>query len=176
MFAYPHIIYFSRMKATSINAVSTLFLKAVLVLIGIAVLALCVFFFPLIGREILAVPELNTVSYPGLLGFYLTPIPFLFALYQAFLLLQLIDKNIAFSQTAISALVKIKYCAIAMSILYAMGLPLAMIIAELDDAPGLGAIALAFVCAPLVVATFAAVLQKLLHSALLIKMENDLTV
>ena len=48
--------------------------------------------------------------------------------------------------------------------------------AELDDAPGLGVIALAFVCMPLVIATFAAVLEKLLQNAIDIKSENDLTV
>ena len=36
--------------------------------------------------------------------------------------------------------------------------------------------ALAFACIPLVIATFAAVLEKLLKNAINIKSENDLTV
>jgi len=60
--------------------------------------------------------------------------------------------------------------------LYATGIPFLFQLAELDDAPGAGVIALAFACAPLVIATFAAVLQKVLQSAINIKSENDLTV
>lgn len=63
-----------------------------------------------------------------------------------------------------------------MSICYAVGIPYLFHVAQLDDAPGLGLIALAFASSPLVVATFAAVLEKLLQSAINIKSENDLTI
>ena len=87
-----------------------------------------------------------------------------------------IDKNKAFSELALKALKVIKYCAVAISGLYAAGMPLFYIFAELGDAPGVILIGAGFVFAPAVVAVFAAVLQKLFQHAIDIKSENDLTV
>lgn len=158
---------------------STLLLKTVLAVIVVAVVALAIFGFPNIWMGVQAEwPAITTtnVVYPGLIGIFLTIIPFLFALFQAFKLLQYIDKNTAFSAQSIQALANIKHCAIAMTALYMTAMPLMFIIAEIDDAPGLILISFAFFCAPLVVATFAAVLQKLVQNALDLKIENDLTV
>ena len=158
---------------------STLLLKTVLVLIGLAVLALAVFGFPdmwaSIPKEWPAV-LFTAAVYPGLIGIFLTVFPFWFALFQAFKLLQYIDTNNAFSDHSIRALKRIKYAAVCMSALYMIAMPLAYVVAELDDAPGLILMSFAFACAPLVVATFAAVLQKLVQNALDLKTENDLTV
>ncbi len=107
---------------------------------------------------------------------YATAIPFFFALYQAFKLLSYIDKNKAFSELSVKALKNIKYCAITISILYAVGMPFFYLIAEEDDAPGLIVIGLVIIFASMVIAVFAAVLQKLLKEAIDIKSENDLTV
>jgi ABC-type tungstate transport system substrate-binding protein len=49
-------------------------------------------------------------------------------------------------------------------------------IADADDAPGLIIIGAAIACAPVVIAVFAAVLERLLQSAIDLKSENDLTV
>lgn len=162
----------------TIKRASTLFLKAVLVVIGIAVLALTIFAFANIWVGAAAEwPDFTYVIYPGLLGIFLTVIPFLFALFQAFKLLQYIDKNNAFSDLSIKALRYIKYSAVTMTVLYMVAImPIAFIVAHLDDAPGAVPIAAAFACTPLVVATFAAVLQKLIQSGLDLKSENDLTV
>lgn len=156
---------------------STLFLKAVLVVIGGIVLVGSVWSFPYawVGATT-DLPDFTHILYPGLIGIYAAMFPFLFALVQAFMLLQYIDKNRAFSDMSVKALKIIKYCAVAMSALYMIAMPLAYIIAELDDAPGLIIISFAFACAPLVVATFAAVLQKLIQNALDMKREHDLTV
>ncbi len=164
------------MDTAPIKRAPTLFLKAVVVLIGAAVLVLCVFLFPLVYVELMKLPELAHLIYPALIGFYATVIPFFFALYQTFKLLHNIDTNNAFSELSVHALRKIKYCAIAMSVLYAMVLPLVVVLSEMDDAPGGVVIGFAIVVAPLVVATFAAVLQKLIQSAVDMKVENDLTV
>lgn len=170
-------VHFFPMKAVPLKRASTLFLKAVIVLLGIAVLVLCVLLFPEIYVQLMkAPPGYGHVIYPALIGFYATPIPFFFALYQAFKLLQYIDKNNAFSEVSVNALRFIKYAAIAMSVLYAACMPLVAVLAELDDAPGAILIGLAIVVAPLIVATFAAVLEKLVRSALDLKLENDLTV
>ena len=164
------------MKHLPIKRAPTFFLKAVIILIAAVVLALCAFLFPMIYRELWQAPEFSAVIYPALTGLFATPLPFFFALIQAFKLLQYIDHQHAFSERSIEALSLIKYSAIAMSILYAACMPLVAVFAELDDAPGAIIIGAAFVCAPLVVATFAAVLEKLVQSALALKLENDLTV
>lgn len=87
-----------------------------------------------------------------------------------------IDRNEAFSELSVRALKNIKYCAVAISILYVAGLPLLYLIAEADDAPGVILIGLVIIFASMVIAFFAAVLQRLLKEAIDIKSENDLTV
>ena len=144
---------------------------------GAGVLAFCIFGIPAISNGVgIEWPELAHLKYYILIGGYLTAIPFFVALYQAFKLLSYIDKNTAFSVASVKALKYIKYCGIAMSILYFAGMPILFQIADADDAPGLVLIGLALATAPLVVAVFAAVLQKLLQNAIDIKSENELTV
>lgn len=101
---------------------------------------------------------------------------FYFALYQAFTLLSYIDRNKAFSELSVRALKKIKYSAITISLLLVAGMPLFYLIAEMDDAPGIILIGLVLIFASMVIAVFAAVLQRLLQEAIDIKSENDLTV
>ena len=120
--------------------------------------------------------ELAYVVFGLLIIMYVSAIPFYFALYQAFKLLSYIDRNLAFSQISVTALKKIKNCAITISGLYVVALPLIYIIAEWDDAPGLILIGIVIVVASMVIAVFAAVLQRLLQEAINIKSENDLTV
>lgn len=149
---------------------STLFLKVVIYLLGLAVLGLCI----IIGG----------VSISGNAGMYLpvlivalvAGIPFFFALHQALKLLGYIDRNIAFSDTSVRAIKNIKNSAFTISVLYAAAMPYIVYVADKDDAPGAVMIGLVFSMAPLVVSVFAAVLQKLLQQAIDIKSENDLTV
>jgi hypothetical protein len=165
------------MQGIPVDRASTLLLKGILLAIGIGVLALCIYVFPRIATVTLReLPEYTWVLYPALAGLFATPLPFFFALYQALKLLHYIDTDHAFSELSVRALRSIKWCAIAMSALYATCLPMLFVIAERDDAPGLGAMGLAIVFAPLIVATFAAVLQKLVLSAVMLKEEHDLTV
>ncbi|REJ25230.1 DUF2975 domain-containing protein [Caldibacillus debilis] len=156
---------------------STVFLKIALIMIGTPVLALCIFGLPMLAKE---AAESNSESAYVLYGFltvmYLSAIPFFFALYQAFKLLNYIDRNEAFSELSVQALKKIKYCAIAISILYVPGLPFFYIAAELEDAPGIMLIGLGVIFASTIIAVFAALLQKLLKAAIDIKSENDLTI
>lgn len=156
---------------------TTLFLKVTVFLIGIPILALCIFLVPEIGNFAAELyPNMAYLKYLVFIDLYATAIPFYFALYQAFKLLIYIDKNTAFSELSVKALKNIKYCAIAISILYVLGMPLFYLIAELDDAPGIILIGMVIIFASMVVAVFAAVLQKLLKNAIDIKSENDLTV
>jgi hypothetical protein len=150
---------------------STLFLKFVICVLGLAALAFCVFVIPQ------TIGSFDKEGYdPILLGMYFPAIPFFIALYQGFKLLGYIDSSTAFSHDSVHTLKIIKYCAITVSGLYAAGMPYIFIVADKDDAPGVVLIGLIIISAALVIAVFAAVLQNLLQSALEIKSENDLTV
>ena len=107
---------------------------------------------------------------------YVSAIPFFIALYQALKLLGFIDKNIAFSELSVKALGHIKYCGVAISLLYIVGMPYIFYAADLDDAPGVVAITLVIIFASTVISVFAGVLQKLLQNVIVIKSENELTV
>lgn len=156
---------------------STLFLKTAVILIGFPVIALCIFLVPEIASFAVELfPDKAYIKYLVLIDLYATAIPFYFALYQSFKLLHYIDKNKAFSELSVKALKNIKYCAIGFSSLYVVGMPIFYLIADADDAPGIILIGLGIIFASLVVAVFAAVLQKLLQEAIDIKSENDLTV
>ncbi|QWU13782.1 Protein of unknown function [Paenibacillus sophorae] len=155
---------------------STFFLKGVVVLIGITALALCIFWLPgIASRDAEANPETAYLQYPFLVCAYVLSIPFFVALYQAFKLLSYIDRNKAFSELSVRALRYIKYCAITISILIVSGIIFVVFFIEGDVA---GVIALGLMCsfASSVIATFAAIIQKLLKDAIDIKSENDLTV
>lgn len=154
---------------------STLFLKIALIIMGIPVLALGGISIPWLLNNP-ANPEYAHILYPIIIGLYLSVIPYLIALYQSFRLLNFIDKNEAFSYISVNALKKIKFCALTFSGLYVLILPFVYFVAELDDAPGMIIMGMVPIFASLVIAVFAAVLQRLLHEAINIKSENDLTV
>ncbi|CAB1252975.1 putative toxin of a toxin / antitoxin system [Clostridiaceae bacterium BL-3] len=154
---------------------STIFLKIVVFLVGIIVLALCIFWLPAIANGAAEhYPKLH--YWPVLIGAYLSAIPFFAALYQALRLLGYIDRNKAFSELSVTALKNIKHCAITISIIYAVLIPFLVPIANADDAPGIVALGLVIAFASFVIAVFAAVLQKLLKDAVDIKSDNDLTI
>ncbi|KWX88129.1 hypothetical protein AMQ83_08725 [Paenibacillus riograndensis] len=156
---------------------TTLFLKAAVILMGIPVLALCIFAVPAIADFAAELyPDMTFIKYLVFIDLYASAVPFYIALYQAFRLLGYIDRNKAFSELSVRVLKNIKYCAIVISGLYVAGLPLFYLMAEKYDAPGIIVIGLVIIFASLVIAVFAAVLQKLLKEAIELKLENDLTV
>lgn len=150
---------------------STLFLKSVVGLIGAFVLFLCVYAIPLTIGSI----DLNGYDLI-LLGLYIPAVPFFYALYQSVKLLNNIDKDKAFSLSSVNAFRSIKYCALTISGLFIAGMPRIFYVADKDDAPGVVLLSCVIIFASFVIATFAAVLQKLIQNAVDIKSENDLTV
>ena len=156
---------------------STNFLKVAVILLGIPILAFCIVGLPMLAK---AAAESNSefayALYAIVIVMAVSAIPYFVALYQAFKLLSFIDKNKAFSEISVKCLKIIKYCAITISGLYVVSLPFFFIFAHLDDAPGVVLLGMLYIFAPLVIAVFAAVLQRLLQEAITIKSENDLTV
>ncbi len=150
---------------------STMFLKLIVLAIGLAVL---VFSFSMLRA---AVREENVGDYsPIMVGMAISTIPIFLALTQAMKLLHYIEKNNAFSSRSVKALKHIKYSALTFSALYILGMPYIYYRAEKDDAPGMIVLGLALIGISIVTATFAIVLQKLVQNGIDIKSENDLTV
>lgn len=165
------------MKTTLMKPSSTIFLRLTVLGMGLIVLTLCIFLLPAIyaewGKES---TDAMFLRYPVLLDLSITAVAFFVALYQTLKLLHYIDTNTAFSRLSLKALNIIKYCALGISACYTALLPLFYYVANEADAPGFMVIGLFFTFAPLVIAIFATVLQKVLQSAIAIKKENDLTV
>ena len=155
---------------------STIFLKVVLVLIAIVGLAAMIRF-PLTEGRAVNLDLFSIYTDPFIMYAYVTSIPFFVALYQAFKLLGYIGQDKVFSLSSVRALRTVKYCAIIHSILIAMAILYIRIFHNKDDDPA-GAIAMGIIVVfiSLVIATAAAVFEKLLQSAVDIKSENDLTV
>jgi hypothetical protein len=97
-------------------------------------------------------------------------------LYQAFKLLNLIDTNKAFSQAAVNTLRNMKFAAVSLIVSVALAILFIRIFAQGDDPAGPTMLGIITSIASLVIATAAAVFQKLLQNAVDIKEENDLTV
>jgi len=139
----------------------TIFLRGVIIVVGLVVLAICIFALPNIIGSI----ELDGYD-PILLGIYLSTIPFFIAIYQSLKLLNYIDKNKVFSDLSIKALKTIRYCAITISALYIIGMPYIFKVADKDDAPGVVAIGLFFALVPIVIAVLTTILQNILQDVL----------
>ncbi|CEI83094.1 membrane protein [Oceanobacillus oncorhynchi subsp. incaldanensis] len=156
---------------------STTFLKTVIYLMGLIMIALSVILIPQIIIDISdSSAMVKWVIYPIVIGVFLTTIPFYLALYQALKLLRLIDQNQTFSEEAVFTLKKIKQCALTITGIYILTMPFIYLFAEKDDAPGVIIIGMVPLFVSFVVAVFASLLQKLFKNALEIKTENDLTV
>lgn len=155
---------------------STVFLRIVILLIGIGALAALVLQPQFEGRNVNA--DFVTIYFrdPFLLFVYAGSIPFFVALYQAFKLLGYIDLNQAFSQPAVDTLRDIKYCALALGAAIITALLIIRFTSGDDDAAGAIAIGIVVTFASIVVATAAALFQELLQNAVDYKSENDLTV
>jgi hypothetical protein len=167
------MLYFppNNKKGMNMKQGSTIILRGVVILIGLVVLALCVFALPS------GIVSDKTGYYrPILFGLYVPAIPFFYALYQALKLLGYVDKNRAFSELTVKALKNIKLCAFIISALFTVGQPYVFYAADRDDAPGVALIGFVIIGASFVIATAAAVMQKLVQNAVDIKSENDLTV
>ncbi|AZN41766.1 DUF2975 domain-containing protein [Paenibacillus albus] len=156
---------------------TTLFLKIADILFGIPVLAFCIFLVPRIANFAGdSYPDMAYLKPLVFIDMYAAAIPFYIALYQAFKLLSYIDKRQAFSELSVKGLKNIKFCAIAISAIYVLGVPLYYLMAKKVDPPSFMPMSMIIIFASLVIAMFAGVLQRLLQEAIQIKSENDLTI
>lgn len=160
---------------------STTFARGIVYLMGFAALAVCLILLPELAREeAVANPTANHQTVPFFIMAYILTIPFFVALHQVLQLLKFLDQGRAFSEHSVRALKNIKNCAIVFSGMVAaviVGLMVWVRSMDLEeDITGLITISFIFIFASSIIATFAAVLQRLLRDAIAMKSENDLTV
>jgi hypothetical protein len=154
---------------------STLFLKVVILLIAIGVLAGLIWFPQTEGRA----ANLDLISIykdPFIIYIYIGSTPFFIGLYQAFKLLNFIDASKAFSQGAINTLRNMKFASLSLIGFIALAELYIRFFAHGDDPAGPTALGIIVSFAVAVIATAAAVFQKVLQNAVDMKSENDLTV
>ena len=157
---------------------SIVFLQVVIVLIGIGALALMLWEPHIEGRNAHATLFEIYFNDPFLAYAYIASIPFFVAHFQAFKVLGYAGQNKIFTQEAVRALRTIKYCALAI-IGFVVLEELFILLSGNRDLENPGApiflgILIAFPA--IVVATAAAMFERILQNAVDLKSENDLTV
>lgn len=154
---------------------SSLFLKVIILLIGVGALAVLLWYPWIEGRN--ANSDAISVYFkdPFLAYVYIASIPFFTALYQAFKLLGFIAENKVFSQISVKALRRIKYCAVII-VGFIAGAEAYIITGGDEDSAGAVMVGLLMAFIAVVIAAAAAVFERLLQNAIDIKSENDLTV
>lgn len=156
--------------------ISITFLQAVIVLIGIVALAILIRF-PLTEGRAANLDLFSIYADPLILYGYAASIVFFVALYKAFRLLGYIGQNKVFSSGSVKALKSIKYCAIVLGVLIvAAGIFIRIAHNKDDDPAGFLAMCIMATFVSAVVATAAAIFEKILQNALDMKSENDLTI
>jgi hypothetical protein len=155
---------------------SILFLRAVILLVGVGALAGLLWEPQVEGRN--ANADLVTIYFgdPFLAYVYLGSLPFFFGLYQAFKLLGDVGQGHAISPAAVKALRRIKYCALAVIGFIVGGEAYIILLAVSDDKAGGVAMGVFTGFACVVTVAAAAVLERVLQSAVDLKSDNDLTV
>ncbi len=154
---------------------STIFLQIVIVLIGIGALAVMLWFPHIEGRNAHATLFEIYFKDPFLAYAYIASIAFFVALYQAFKVLGFAGQNKVFSQAAVKALRTIKYCAIAIIGFVAVAVIFIML-ADSDDRAGGVFLGVIITFGSIVIATAAAIFERILLNAVDMKSESDLTV
>ena len=154
---------------------STIFLQVVIVLIGIGALAVMLWEPHIEGRNAHATLFEIYFKDPFLAYAYIGSIPFFVALYQAFKVLGYVRQNKIFSQATVNSLRTIKYCAIAIIGFVAVGV-IFMMFGDREDRPAGVFMRILITFPSIVVATAAAMFERILQNAADIKSENDLTV
>src|SRR3989344_4443977 len=157
-------LHFLGRKDAPIERTSTIFLKAVIVLIAICTLAALLWEPHLEGRNAHVTLFAIYFQDPFLAFVYLGSIPFFAALYQAIKILDYVGRNEVFSQHSVRALRTIKYCALMTAGAIVAADAYLMIAASGNDDPA-GAVMMGIIAtfASLVIATAAAVCETILH-------------
>jgi hypothetical protein len=156
---------------------STIFLQIVIALLGIGVLVALLWEPQLEGRNVNATQFEIYFKDPFLAYIYLAFVPFFVGLYQAFKMLGYARRDEIFSPRSVRAFRIIKYCAIATA-LFIVGAEcyIFIFVRGTDDVAGGVAMGLFIIIVSAIIATAAALFERVLQNAVDIKSENDLTI
>lgn len=159
----------------------TAFSRLVVYLMALGAIAVCVILLPELARESLVEDPANPlVTYLFLAGSYALFVPFFVAIYQLYKLLGYIDTDQAFSSESVKALQNIKICANIFSGMIVLGAVVGLVVARMadptEDVTPIVTLGFIFTLTSSVIATLAAIIQRLLQDAINMKSENDLTV
>ena len=157
---------------------STVFLQIVIVLVGVGALALMLWEPQIEGVNAHATNFEIYFQDPFLALVYAGSIPFFIALYQAFKVLGYVGRNQVFTPEVVKALRTIKYCAVAI-IGFVVLEELFILLSGNRDLENPGApifLGILIVFPSIVIATAAAMFERVLQNAVDLKSENDLTV
>ena len=156
---------------------STIFLQVVVVALGIGAFSFLLWEPTAEGVNAHAT-SLSQIYFddPFLLYAYTASIFFFLGAYQTFILLGYIRRNEVFTQHAVKALRRLKYCAMAIVVATAAPVMYLFIVRPDDDVAGGVAMALFIILVSAVVAANAAMHERIWQNAIDIKSENDLTV
>src|SRR5688572_1955886 len=162
------------MKMRSL-VVPTIFLQAVIVLIGIGTLALMLWEPHLEGRNAHATLFEIYFKDPFLAYAYAASLSFFAGLYQTFKVLGYVRQNKAFSTGALHALRVVKYCALALVALIMAPMAYLFIARPGDDIAGGVAIGLGMIFIFAITAAAASMFERIVQNAVDIKPPNDVT-
>src|SRR4051794_34662113 len=154
---------------------STIFLQVVIVLIGLGALAPLLWEPHIEGRNAHATLVQIYFHDPFLAYAYIASIALFAALYQAFKVLGYVRQNKVFSQAAGRALRTIKLSALAI-IGFVAGAEIFIMLSNSDDRAGGVFMGIFITFGGIVIATAAAMFERILENAVAMKSENDLTV
>ena len=155
---------------------STIFLQVVVAALGVGALVLLLWEPQLEGVNAHATNFRIYFQDPFLALVYIGSVPFFVALYQAIKLLGFAGRNEVFSQAAVNSLRTIKQCAFTIIGFVVVEEIFIMFNHGSDDAAGGVFIGVLITFGSIVIATAAAMFQRILQNAVDIKSENDLTV
>ena len=154
---------------------ATVFLRGVLVLIGLGALAFLLIEPRFEGRNAHATFFAIYFQDAFLAYMFVAAIPFFMGLYHAFRVLGFAGRNQEFTPSAVRSVRTVKYCAIAL-IVFVMGGEIIIVSNESDDHAGGVMMGMFIMFASFVVASAMAVLERALQNAVNLKSENYLTV
>lgn len=154
---------------------STALLRLALYCIGAAIFLFSTLALPMIaGSASLSNPEYAFLKWPVTLGIWATLIPFFMAFVYAHQLLQQIDVMDPFSEHSLKALLGIYRCALAISLMYVVGMIFLLVFNALH--PGILIMGVSLLLVAICIALFSKILYALFSQALALKNEQELTI
>lgn len=152
------------------------FLQIVIVVIALVTVAILVRF-PLTEGRATKLDLISIYTDPFILYGYAASAAFFIGLYKAYRLLGNIGSNQVFSPGSVRLLKSIKYCASILGIsIVAAGVFIILFHPKGEDIAGFIALCILTTAVCAIIATAAAVFERILQNALELKSENDLTI